>query len=320
MILNRLRSAARTARWIVAARDLEIGRRFARARLARSAVQFRADGRFELQEFGLVLCRERHFFVGEALPLMRSLRVRAGAAFAVGGDGEIHVSVGGVDVLAQSSEDIFILHEIFVDRVYELWIDRPAVVWDIGGNVGFASLYFAQQPWIRAVVSFEPFKPTYEQALRNLALNPAVRSRIDARACGIAATDRRQHLDYQYQWKGHSGTAGTIAHVVAEGLTSHAACVREEVVLRSAPAVLDEIAAAHPGVDLVAKIDCEGCEYEIVDALDQEGRLRALTAVMIEWHSQGAGALASTLARHGFAVFSRAEASGHAGMLYAVRL
>jgi len=320
MILDRLRSAARTARWMVAARDRKIGRRFARARVTPSAVHFRSDGRFALREFGLVLSRERHLFVGEALSLMRSLRVRAGAAFTVGADGELHVTVGGLDLLAQTSEDVFILHEIFVDRVYELWIDRPAVVWEIGGNVGFASLYFAQQPWIREVVSFEPFKPTYAQALRNLALNPAATSRIDARACGIAASDRRQQLDYQYQWKGHAGTAGTIAHVVAAGLTSEAACVREEVVLRSAPSVLEEIAAAHPGTDLVAKIDCEGCEYEIVDALDQRGLLRALTAVMIEWHSHGARPLASALARNGFAVFSRTEASGHAGMLYAARL
>ena len=93
--------------------------------------------------------------------------------------------------------------------------------------------------------------------------------------------------------------------------------MREEVVLRSAPSVLEEIAAAHPGTDLVAKIDCEGCEYEIVDALDQRDLLRALTAVMIEWHSHGAKP-PSALARNGFAVF--ADRSSAAGMLYAARL
>jgi len=320
VIPSRLRSAVRTAQWAVAARDREIGRSFARARVPRSAVRFRSDGWFELREFGLMLSSKRHLFVGEALPLMRNLRDQAGADFAAGGDGELHVSVNGLNVLAETSEDIFILHEIFVDRVYEHWIDRPAVVLDIGGNVGFASLYFAQQALVRSVVSFEPFRPTYQQALRNLALNPTVASRIDARACGVAATDRRELLDYHYQWKGHAGTAGTMAHVIAAGLVSRSACVREQIEVRSAAAVLDEIAAAHPGVDLVAKIDCEGCEYEIVDALGREGRLRALTAVMIEWHSQGAGPLASELARHGFAVFSRAEASGHAGMLYAARM
>ena len=320
MIPHRLRRAVRTAQWTVAAGDREIGRRFARAHVPRSAVRFRGDGRFELPEFGLALSRDRHLFVSDVLPLMRDLRVRAGASFAVAADGELHVSVSGLTVLAQTSEDIFILHEIFVDRVYEHWLDRPAVVLDIGGNVGFASLFFAQQPAVRAVVSFEPFRPTYEQALRNLALNPTVASRIEARAFGVAAIDRREVLDYHYQWKGHAGTAGTMEHVIAAGLTSRAACVREEVVVRSAAAVLDEVAAAHPGVDLVAKIDCEGCEYEIVDALGRDGRLRALSAVMIEWHTRGAGPLASELARHGFAVFSRAEASGHAGMLYAARL
>jgi FkbM family methyltransferase len=320
VIPNRLRSAVRTAQWTLAARDRQVGRCFARARVPRSAVRFRADGLFELPEFGLVLSSKRHLFVGEALPLMHGLRKRAGADFSVGADGELHLSVNGLSVLAQTSEDIFILHEIFVDRVYEHWIDRPAVVWDIGGNVGFASLYFAQQASVRAVVSFEPFKPTHKQALRNLALNPTVAARIDARACGVAATDRRELLDYQYQWKGHAGTADTMAHVVAAGLIPRSACVREEVVMRSAVAVLDEIAAAHPGVDLVAKIDCEGCEYEIVEALGREGRLRALTAVMIEWHTRGTGPLTSELARHGFAVFSRADASGHAGMLYAARM
>jgi len=319
MISSRLRAAVRMAQWAVAARDREIGRSFARARVARSAVRFRPDGRFELPEFALLLSSRRHLFVGDALPLMRGLRARAGADFAVDGDGELHVSVSGLNVLAQTSEDIFILHEIFVDRVYEHWIDRPAVVWDIGGNVGFASLYFAQQSSVRAVVSFEPFQPTYEQALRNLALNPSVASRIDARACGVAASDRRELLDYHYQWKGHAGTAGTMAHVIDAGLVSRSDCAREQIVVRSAAGVLDEIVAAHPGVDLVAKIDCEGCEYEIIDALGRDGHLRALTAVMIEWHSRGAAPLASELVRHGFAVFSRVEASGHAGMLYAAR-
>jgi len=320
VIPNGLRSAVRTAQWAVAARDRQIGRSFARARVPRSAVQFRPDGLFELREFGLILSSKRHLFVGEALPLMRSLRARVGAGFAVDGDGELHVSVNGLNLLAQTSEDIFILHEIFVDGVYQHWIDRPAVVWDIGGNVGFASLYFAQHPSVRAVVSFEPFRPTYQQALRNFALNPAVASRIDARACGVAAADRRELLDYHYQWKGHAGTAGTMAHVIESGLASRSACVREEIVVRSAAAVLDEIAAAHPGVDLVAKIDCEGAEYEIVDALGCDGRLRTLTAVMIEWHSRGSDPLALELARHGFAVFSRPEAAGHAGMLYAARI
>jgi FkbM family methyltransferase len=314
-----LRSAVRTAQWTVAARDRRIGRSFARAHVPRSAVRFHSDGRFELREFGLRLSTKRHLFVGDALPLMRSLRAGVGADFAVDGDGELRVSVNGLSVLAQTSEDIFILHEIFVDRVYEHWIDRPAVVWDIGGNVGFASLYFAQQSSVRAVVSFEPFRPTYEQALRNFALNPSVASRIDARPCGVAATDRRELLDYHYQWKGHAGTAGTMAHVIEAGFVSRSDCAREPIVVRSAAGVLDEIAGVHPGVDLVAKIDCEGCEYEIIDALGRAGRLRALTAVMIEWHGRGAGPLASELARHGFAVFSRADPSGFAGMLYGAR-
>ena len=41
VISNRLRSAVRMAQWAVAARDREIGRSFARARVARSAVRFR---------------------------------------------------------------------------------------------------------------------------------------------------------------------------------------------------------------------------------------------------------------------------------------
>jgi hypothetical protein len=111
-----------------------------------------------------------------------------------------------------------------------------------------------------------------------------------------------------------------MAHVIAAGLVSRSDCRREEVVVRSAAVMLDDIATAHPGVDLVAKIDCEGCEYEIVEALGRDGRLGRLRAVMIEWHSKGAGPLASELARHGFAVFARPDASGHAGMLYAARM
>jgi hypothetical protein len=69
----------------------------------------------------------------------------------------------------------------------------------------------------------------------------------------------------------------------------------------------------------MAKIDCEGSEYEILDALDQANLLNKFKIVIMEWHEKGPEKLETYLRKNNFTIFSRRPKSKAIGMIYAVR-
>jgi hypothetical protein len=70
----------------------------------------------------------------------------------------------------------------------------------------------------------------------------------------------------------------------------------------------------------VAKIDCEGAEYEIIDSLYHSGKLNAIEAIMMEWHRDGPDHLLRVLTNAGFTVLSCSTSDvARQGMIYALR-
>ncbi len=55
--------------------------------------------------------------------------------------GDLFLSIDGITIGITSAEEIYIAHEIFVRGVYNFVTTQEAVVWDIGMNVGIASLF-----------------------------------------------------------------------------------------------------------------------------------------------------------------------------------
>jgi FkbM family methyltransferase len=261
---------------------------------------------------------ERSFLVADAsLRMINGLQV-AGAQFGLDRDRRLLIDVGGVRCFIEDAEELFIVHEIFAQNVYRLiGLRRPTVVWDIGMNVGLASLFFATRPEVVAVHGFEPFVPTFQRAAAHFALNPELRLKIHAFNHGLGARERTVSAAYDYDNKGSSGTHSQVARVISGGHT-------EAVHIKSASEALERIVAAHPGVDLVAKIDCEGAEYEIFEALASSGRLGAIRAFMVEWHDRGADELVAPLTKLGFTCFAPNDpvprpGADVTGMIYAVR-
>src|SRR5271166_5049437 len=95
-------------------------------------------------------------------------------------DQNVILSVKGVNLHAGSIDDIRFLGEIYFKNGYNFVCDGDACVIDVGMNVGLASLYFASKDFVKEVHSFEPSKATYDRALRNLALNPKLSSKVRA--------------------------------------------------------------------------------------------------------------------------------------------
>lgn len=177
-------------------------------------------------------------------------------------------------------EDMFIealcvLVERFVDEEYA-WLDVAGrIVVDVGANVGDSVLYFSRRRAIH-VYGYEPEPAIYAAAAHNLALNEVENA--------------------------------TIVRAAASGRSDPGSEGAPQVSLSD---LLDEVRSRHPGIQIVCKIDCEGCEYEILasDTLP-EAALELVSQIMIEYHWRPPGPLQDTLESRGFHVASSPGAPG----------
>ena len=171
-----------------------------------------------------------------------------------------------------------------VDSMTEI---RPMVMWDIGMNIGLASLYFATKDDV-VVVGHEPLQKTYQLALENSMLNPELSKKIAVFNYGIGGSDRIEIVEYCHEYKGSVGIRGLVGDAnlrrtilgIDEKSTEFS---KDDLMMRKASDVLESIRSAYPGLPVVAKIDCEGAEYEIIDSLYHGGKLTDIEAIMMEW-------------------------------------
>jgi FkbM family methyltransferase len=257
-------------------------------------------------------------FVLERLHHAVELHRDAHGRFEPAADKRLRVKVAGLEVEVETAEDISILHEIFVLGAYNVSLGRPHVVLDVGMNAGFASLYFASKPDVARVFAYEPIPATFAQASRNLAHNPSAAAKVVARAAGLGDADRRQEVEYSYRLKGHTSLCrgdGYLQGVVAPGEIE-----RTTVEVKAATAAIDEIERDMPGYPILAKVDCEGMEYDIVSSWARTGGLQRLEALAVEWHWRGPDPIIEALTKAGFATIGSSESGREAGMVYAFRI
>jgi FkbM family methyltransferase len=293
--------------------NLELARELARSRVWPFHISQRGD-QLWLEPLDLNLSVARQWpWLFDNIASAITLKTGANATF-YERQGSLGFDLGDFKLLASTGEELFTATEVFVENVYRFFPPRPIVVIDIGMNVGYASIQFAAMQQVVMVYSFEPFAKTYEQALRNVALNPKYASKIKIENVGLAGKDRRMTVEYAANFKGSAGIYNQKA-----GPES----VEVEIHLRNAVEVLGSIIKSNPGLPIAVKIDCEGAEYEILEAWRSEGSLAKLSLIMIEWHrfvdEHHPKKLCDWLAADGFSIFAHEPFSGKVGMLYACR-
>ncbi len=241
--------------------------------------------------------------------------VREAKAIFTAAGGEVFIEVQGVRLRLDNWEELFIAAEIFAESIYNLKLGRPFVAIDIGMNVGTASLFFARNQNCQAVYSFEPFPKTLSKARVNLSLNPSFSGKIQATAKGVASRQFETELDYMEEFKGSVGMNGLPEYINPGRLASQVEKVRVEFL--ACTGVISEIASKHPDTLRICKVDCEGAEYEILEALARANQLSQIDCFMIEWHLKGAAPLEALLMKHGFTVLSFAPSAPTHSMIYA---
>lgn len=170
----------------------------------------------------------------------------------------------------------------FIDNEYGLLPVKGRTVIDIGANIGDTPVYFALRGADR-VIGLEPFPRSYEIAKKNIELNN-LSSRVTMLLAGCAANQGHITIDPDYT----SSITSTLVDF------NHG--------IRVPLLTLDNILKQHniSSNDTILKVDCEGCEYEIILST-YEDTLQKFSHIQIEYHD-GYIQLKEKLERSGFEV------------------
>jgi FkbM family methyltransferase len=242
------------------------------------------------------------------------------AEFRRASDGSVHVRIDGLEFAPANAEEILIIREIFVDGVYNCLPIRPTVVWDIGGNVGMASLFFSRLPCVEHVHAFEPLTNNRRQAEHHYTLNPGSAARITQHPHAVGREAGSMEATYAPTQRGSfsiSRHPAAIERIQGGRLEK---LLHDTITLVHAVQVLDQLAAAHPQKELLVKMDCEGAENDILPALLDTSRRRSagrIQILLIETHHGYGTGLAKLPHDSGFGVLLRQPRSHDLGYLFA---
>jgi FkbM family methyltransferase len=221
-------------------------------------------------------------FHGEHTELLKLMQ-KLGATWSIQRD-QLQVSYCGVNLLVTNPQELEFIYEIHALEEYGISGLGNVVVWDIGANVGFTSLYFAAQDFVKAVAAYEPFPKTVAKAIDNFDLNPAISSKIAIYNAAIGEASGKGTWEYSPLYAGSTGADG-----LPDFLRATAKIERVDIRIESAVAVLNEIRSKYATFPLLIKIDAEGAEYGIIASLAEFGLLdQHVAAIVIETH-QGRG-------------------------------
>jgi len=311
-VLARIRYFARCCVDAVRTGDWDWAREISRAGCPAESVRVdRSTGALVLDELNFAINRSEAQIVLPCLSAIRQLALVETFQLRRNDADEMIAQVGNIRTVIRTAGDLLVLDEVFGRQFYDLSMTAPVAVWDVGMNVGAASLYFAQKPFVIGVVGYEPFRPTWSEAMENLRLNPALAAKITALNRGIGETSGEKLLPYAPVLKGVLGLDGALFGI------NNVVTTQERVQIRAAADAVDELRQQFPNTKLVAKLDCEGAEYQILSSLANSGRLSYFNAIMAEWHLKGPEPLKNILEREGFESVSFAFEDHRFGMLYA---
>jgi len=213
------------------------------------------------------------------------------------------IAIKGFRFLARKDipGDAFVLGETFLDGEYDFL--RPylagAAVLDIGAYIGDTAVLFAHYG-ARTIVAFEPHPELYQLAKKNIALN-RLESQVILRHEGVAGKDGELRI------REDSDAGASAAFGLYESDRGKTIGLR----LVSINKIIAEL-----GTIDVLKMDCEGAEFEIFEALP-ENELKKIKAIGLEYHRDPKLIIAK-LENAGFVVKVVPDPESNQGLLFAV--
>ncbi len=293
-----------------------LGNNLAQYHIGKDVYEKRGDSIY-FKELDVQISRAHLAPILERYHCALQLKKRAGFNFLVNEDDELIAKNDFVQFTINDEEELFILSEVFLEGVYNLITPttKPIALIDIGMNVGITTLFYASKDNVEKVISFEPFKPTYSMAEKNIKLNPAVSSKITANNFGLAAEDSEIRVDYSAKEKGRMGINGlpkSEGYLVGE-ISS------ELMQLKSASQEISKLKQGLENNFVVCKMDTEGAEYQIMDSLFDSSLILFADVYFIEWHEIKPVNIVACLKASNFNIIESTSSLFHSGMIYAIK-
>jgi FkbM family methyltransferase len=204
--------------------------------------------------------RMRLLAVWAILSVNHRLKVRPGVRFALRWQGPRSVQRGSVSDVSE----IRVIREVFVSGEYELPETTPAVILDLGSNVGITVLYFRDRYPDAKIIAVEPSPVAFERLRHNVGHLKDVRM-VQAAATG---EDTERTL-----WTGAESWAGSV-HRAPEHAEEH------KVAGRTIEGILAEAGESHANL---VKMDIEGSEQEV---LRSSSAIREADWIVFEFHQE----------------------------------
>jgi FkbM family methyltransferase len=175
---------------------------------------------------------------------------------------KLKTPTGITEIEILNSLDYFTINEIFCWGIYYA-DDTPKVFLDLGSNIGCSELYFLSRNKSNILYGFEPVPHLYSQLNKNVN---SCKDRVHNQNVAISDVDGEVSMGIE-----DSGRYGGIGVVTGKNIT---------VQSRNINAILQEILAKHEFIDIV-KIDIEGVEQTVINAIDKE-YLKRIKSIYVE--------------------------------------
>ncbi len=174
--------------------------------------------------------------------------------------------VSGRNVILTDAINNGDIAEIFGANPFRILNPKGKTVIDIGANIGDSSIYFAINGATK-VFAVEPFPRSYSSLVKNINLNElrevvvpinaAIKSKKGEITLPLENGDIGSKAVYNPSYTGTTVQIPTIT--------------------------LDEIFDNVKSVDIILKMDCEGCEYEVIPNMN-EYLFDKISAICLEYH------------------------------------
>ncbi len=264
------------------------------------------------QVLGIMVDANKHDFLVKGKDMLQQLANKKGAVLNIDSNDVVTIKFQAFHFFINTWEEILILHEVFIEGMYNYNTSKDYLLIDVGMNVGITSIFHSNNSNCKEIVSFEPFAATIELAKKNFAMNSSS-SKITPVNTGLGYPARTLQINYSAEYKGSVGINGIADYVKEENDITDTAVLEIDDVDEQLRPILTE----NRQLQKVMKIDAEGVEYEIIERLAATGLLREIDFLMIEWHVKGPNALTEILLKQGFYLMSFNSLDKSIGMVYA---
>ena len=168
------------------------------------------------------------------------------------------------DSQKQLTNTVGMINEQFIEQQYK-WLDvKNRIVVDIGANIGDSAIYFALKG-AKHVYAFEPYPYSYAIAMQNIKLN-GLNDDIKLLNEGCGKENGKIKIDTGYKNLG-STDLKKFKNGTNINITTLSGLLKKFEITEGA----------------VLKIDCEGCEYNVLLAT-KNSDLRRFKQIQIEYH------------------------------------